>query len=68
MMVRSSLPMFRLGNEGTILVSMEVARIWCICVSMNLKVLCLRMKSSMMCTIWGDGQFEGNRCLHSSMK
>ena len=53
-MVRSFLPMNRL-TEGAILVPMEVPRIWCICVSMNLKVLCLRMKSSMMHTIWGDG-------------
>ena len=35
---------------------------------MNLKVLCLRMKSSIMRTIWGDGQFVGSRCLYSSMK
>ena len=40
---------------------MEVPRICCICVSMNLKVLCLRMK-------WGGGQFVGSRCLYSSMK
>ena len=31
---------------------MEVPWFWCICVSMNLKVLCLRMKSSIMRTIW----------------
>ena len=47
---------------------MEVPRIWCICVSINLKVLCLRMKSSIMRTIWGGGQFVGSRCLYSSMK
>ena len=45
---------------------MEVAG--CICVSMNLKVLCLRMKSSIMRTIWGGGQFVGSKCLYSSMK
>ena len=47
---------------------MEVPKIWCICVCMNLKVLCLRMKSSIMCTIWGGGQFVGSRCLYSSLK
>ena len=41
---------------------------WCICVSMNLKERCLRMKSSIMCNIWGGGQFVGSRCLYSSMK
>ena len=41
---------------------------WCIYVSMNLKVLCLRMKSSIMGTIWGGGQFVGSRRLYSSMK
>ena len=36
---------------------------------MNLKVLCLRMKSSIiLCTIWGGGQFVSSRCLYSSMK
>ena len=33
------------------LVPMPLPRIWCIRVSMNLKVLCLRIKSSMMCVI-----------------
>ena len=47
---------------------MEVPRIWCICVSMNLKVLCLRMKLSVMRTLWGGGQFVGSRCLYSYMK
>ena len=28
----------------------------------------LRMKSSIMPTIWGGGQFVGSRCLYSSMK
>ena len=36
---------------------------WCVCVSMNLKVLCLRMKSSIMCTIWGGGQFMECLCI-----
>ena len=49
-------------------VPVEVPRIWCICVSINLEVLCLRMKSSIMHTIWGGGQFVGSRCLYSSMK
>ena len=31
-------------------------------------MLCLRMKSSIMHTIWGGGQFVGSRCLYSSMK
>ena len=47
---------------------MKVPRIWCILVSMNLKVLCLRMKSRMIRTIWDGGQFVGSRCLYSSMK
>ena len=47
---------------------MEVPRIWCICMSMNLNVLCLRIKSSMAGTIWGGGQFVGSRCLHFSAK
>ena len=45
-MVRSSLTMNRLADRGTILVPMEVPRIWCIYMSMNFKVLCLWMKSS----------------------
>ena len=32
------------------------------------KVLCLRMKSSMIRTIWDGGQFMGSRCLYSSVK
>ena len=47
---------------------MEVPRIWFICVSMNLKVLCLRMKLSIIHTIWSGGQIVGSRCLYSSMK
>ena len=66
--MRSSFPMNRLAQGGAILVPMEVPRISCICVSMNLKVLCLRMKPSIMRTIWGGGQFVGSRCLYSSMK
>ena len=59
--------MNRSAQGGTILVPMVVPRIWCICVTMNLKVLCLRMKSSIMRTIWGGGQFVGSRCLYSSI-
>ena len=47
---------------------MEVTRNWCIFMSMNSKVLCLRMKLSIMGNIWGDGQFVGSRCFYSSMK
>ena len=47
---------------------MELPRTWCICMSMNLKVLCLRIILSIMCTIWDGGQFVGSRCLYSSMK
>ena len=54
-MVCSSFPMNRLAQGGAILVPMEVPRIWCICVSMNLKLLCLRMKSSIMRTMWVEG-------------
>ena len=61
-MVRCSLPMNTLAYGGAILVPMEAPRIWCICVSVNLQVLCLRMKSSMMHTIWAGGQFVGSRC------
>ena len=61
-MVRSSLLMNTLAYGGAILAPMEARRIWCICVSVNLQVLCLRMKSSMMHTIWGGGQFVGSRC------
>ena len=67
-MVCSSLLMNRLAYGGAILVAMEVPRIWCICVPMNLKVLCLRMKSSMMRTIWDSRQFGGSRCLYFSIK
>ena len=35
---------------------------------MNLKVLRLRMKLSIMHTIWGGRQFVSSRCLYSSMK
>ena len=35
---------------------------------MNLKRLCLRMKSCMACTILGDGKFVGSRCLYFTMK
>ena len=35
---------------------------------MNLKVLWLRMKLSIMHTIWGGRQFVSSRCLYSSMK
>ena len=35
---------------------------------MNLKLLCLRVKSSIMRTIWVGGQFVGKRCLYTSMK
>ena len=59
--MRSSFPINRLAEGGAILVPMEVARIWCMCVSMNLKVLCLRMKSSIMHTIWGGPEFMGSR-------
>ena len=59
-MGRSSFPMSRLTQGGAILVPMEVPRIWCIYMSMNLKVLCLRMKSSIICTIWGGGQLVGS--------
>ena len=38
------------------------------CMSMDLKVLCLRMKSSVMRTIWGGGHFVGSGCLYSPMK
>ena len=58
----------QIGIGGAILVPMEIARISCICLSMNLKVLCLRMTSSIMHTIWGDGQFVCSRRLYSSMK
>ena len=37
-------------------------------VSMNLKVLCLRMKSNAMRTILGGGQYVGSKCLYFSMK
>ena len=67
-MLRFSLPMNRMAQGGAILVSIDVPRIWCICVSMNFKVLCLRMKSSIMHTIWSGGWFVGSRCLYSSRK
>ena len=47
------------GVGGAILGPMEVPRIWCICVSMNLKARCLKMKSSIMRTIWGCGTVCG---------
>ena len=50
------------------LIQTEVSRIWCTCVSLNLKVPCLRMKSSMTCTILEGGQFVGRRCPYFSMK
>ena len=56
--------MNRLAYRGAIVVPMEVPRIWCICVSINLKVLCLRMTSNIAHTIWGRGQFGGCRCLY----
>ena len=59
-MGRSSFPMNRLTEGGDSQVPMEVPRIWCIYMSMNLKVLCLRMKSSIICTIWGGGQLVGS--------
>ena len=37
------------------------------CLSMNWKVLCLRVKSSMAHTIWGSGQFVVSRGLCFSM-
>ena len=71
-MLRSSLPMNRLawgeGSHPGIVVPMEVLKIWCICVSINLKMLYLRMKSSIKRNIWGGEQFVGNRCLNSCMK
>ena len=70
-MVRSSFPMKKLAQGGAILAAMEVPRISCICVYelyMNQKVLCLMMKSSIMRTIWGSGQFLGSRRLYSFMK
>lgn len=47
---------------------MEVPRVWCKCAFMNLKVMCLRIKSRMTRTIWGGGQFLGRRCMYFSMK
>ena len=47
---------------------MKVSKIWCICVSVNVNVLSLRMKLSMMHTIWGGGRFVLSRCLYSSLK
>ena len=38
------------------------------CVSMRLKVLCLKVKSRIARTIWSDGQFVGTRYLYFSMK
>ena len=58
----------QIDTGAAILVPMEIPRIWCICVSMNLKVLCLTMKLSTMRTIWSGGQFVGSRCFYSSMK
>ena len=43
-MVRFSLPINRLAQGGAILVPMEVPKICFICVSINVKVLCLSMK------------------------
>ena len=37
------------------------------CLSMNWKVLCLRVKSSMAHTIWESGQFVGSGGLYFSM-
>ena len=36
--------------------------------SMNLKVLYLRMNSKMVRTIWGGGQFVSSRCFYFFMK
>ena len=41
---------------------------WGLCVSMKLKVLCLRMRSKIAQTMWGDGQLAGKRCFYSSIK
>ena len=67
-MVRSSLPMNRLALGGAILIPMDVPRTSGMCVSMKLKVPCFSMKSRIMRTMWGGGQFLNRRCLYSSMK
>ena len=58
MMVHSPMPMYRSAQREAILVPMELPYIWCICVSMKLKVLC---------GIWGGGLFVGSSRLYYSM-
>ena len=69
MMERSSLLMKKIEIGGAILISIEVLRIWWMCVSMKLKVLCLRVKSRIARiaqTVWRGEQFVGRRGLYSS--
>ena len=52
----------KIGTGGAMLLPTEVPRIWWMCVSMKLKVLCLRMK-------YGEvQQFVGMRFFNFSMK
>ena len=50
------------------LIPMDVPRTSGMCVSLKLKVPCFSMKSSIMRTMWGGGQFLSRRCLYSSTK
>ena len=69
MMERSSLLMTKIGIGGAILISIEVLRTWWMCVSMKLKVLCLRVKlriARILQTVWRGEQFVGRRGLYFS--
>ena len=53
---------------GAIFVPMDALTTWRIFVFMKLKLLCFRMKSRIIETMWGGRKFMGRRGFYSYMK